>query len=198
MLFTVELPSNEEIETLIENARGKAIADLLEVGIDVTEPGMGKVVNYQCQITPAFIPTSEYNFDGDLDSEDLNDPDDMYAETEVESLQEVQSSEENLVEGESESELRKDVHTLSMVSGPINLKAYGATGIDINENSPYCIVSNASDNTKIVRKSSICWLLSKDKHSLSSDRLTRVKQSEVINASKIQPQDRLIFTSFHA
>lgn len=77
------------METLIEKARAKAIADLLEVGIWVSEPETEKVVNYQCQIKPAFMPTSELHFDGDLDSEDLEDPDDMYAATDDELLQEV-------------------------------------------------------------------------------------------------------------
>lgn len=148
--------------------------------------GTEKFINYQCQIQPTFLPTSEIHFDGDIDSEDLNDPDDMYSDDD-ELSQDVQSSVKDVGEGESEEELRKDLHTLSELSGPINLKDYDAFGVDINENSPYCAVSDASGNVKIVRKPSLCWLLSKDKHSLSSDRLTRVKQCELIDTSKIQP-----------
>lgn len=98
-----DFPSNDEIETLIENARTRAVDDLLEVGINVSEPGTEKFINYQCQIQPTILPTSEIHFDSDIDSEDLNDPDDMYADDD-ELSQDVQSSVTDVGEDESEEE----------------------------------------------------------------------------------------------
>lgn len=48
----------------------------------------------------------------------------------------------------------------------------------IDEKSPFVVVVDGKGNEKIVRKSSLCWLLSKDKHKLSSDRLVRVTEQE--------------------
>lgn len=49
---------------------------------------------------------------------------------------------------------------------------------EIDEKCPFVIVMDERGNRKIVRKSSVCWLLSKDKHKLSSDRLVRVTESD--------------------
>ena len=43
-----------------------------------------------------------------------------------------------------------------------------------------------------MHKSTICWLLSRAKHTLSSDRLTRVKQSELVSKGKFLFQNLLI------
>lgn len=48
----------------------------------------------------------------------------------------------------------------------------------IDEKSPFVAVVDDTGNEKIVRKSSLCWLLSKDKHKLSSDRLVRVMEKD--------------------
>lgn len=48
----------------------------------------------------------------------------------------------------------------------------------LDEESPFVVVVDGKGNEKVVRKSSICWLLSKDKHKLSSDRLVRVTEKE--------------------
>lgn len=57
-----------------------------------------------------------------------------------------------------------------------DLKESGESVID--ENSAFTLVVDGKGNRKIVRKSSVCWLLSKDKHKLSSDRLVRVAERE--------------------
>lgn len=112
--------------------------------------------------------------------DELYDPDDK--DIDVEEVED-QSPVENDTD-ENDVELRRDVHALSSISGDVNINAHSATGIDLNEKSPYCVVSDGSGNAKVVRKSSICWLLTSDKHVLSSDRLTRVKQCELIPKSK--------------
>lgn len=49
----------------------------------------------------------------------------------------------------------------------------------IDENSRFAIVTCLSGNEKIVRKSSIVWLLTNTKNKLSSDRLLRVQENEI-------------------
>lgn len=51
-------------------------------------------------------------------------------------------------------------------------------GTYLSETSPYVAVRGNNGNEMIVRKSSVCWLLSKDKYKLSSDRLVRVQEKE--------------------
>lgn len=48
----------------------------------------------------------------------------------------------------------------------------------LDEKSSFVCVVDEKGNEKIVRKSSVCWLLSKDKHKLSSDRLVRVAERD--------------------
>lgn len=57
-----------------------------------------------------------------------------------------------------------------------SLKDYGEERENLNEKSPFVKV-NSSHGSKIVRKSSLMWLLSDSKEKLSSDRLRRVQGS---------------------
>lgn len=50
--------------------------------------------------------------------------------------------------------------------------------IILSETSPYVVVRSNNGTEKVVRKSSICWLLSKDRFKLSSDRLVRVQEKD--------------------
>lgn len=49
---------------------------------------------------------------------------------------------------------------------------------DLDETSPFIKVTDKSGKEMVVRKSSVCWLLSQDKFKLSSDRLQRVQEKE--------------------
>lgn len=162
-----EFPTDEEILDLIEDAKKKASADVLEIGIDVEKT---PTIDFKCQVL------YDNATSGSDDLKCLYDPDDKDIEDIVsEHVEEF----DNLGEDESYQELSKDLNTLSSMTGPLNLKVHTYSGIDLSETSPYCIVSDGSGNEEPVRKSSICWFLSRNKHSLSSDRLTRVKQSEL-------------------
>lgn len=57
-------------------------------------------------------------------------------------------------------------------------KTYSANQIHLKEDSPFVVVLDKNGGEIVVRKSSICWLLSKDKFKLSSDRLQRVQEKE--------------------
>lgn len=57
-------------------------------------------------------------------------------------------------------------------------KTYSANQIHLKEDSPFAVVIDKNGEEMVVRKSSICWLLSKDKCKLSSDRLQRVQEKD--------------------
>lgn len=50
--------------------------------------------------------------------------------------------------------------------------------IQLDEKSKYVAVADNNGKEKVVRKSAICYVLSKNKYKLSSDRLQRVKENE--------------------
>ncbi len=72
------------------------------------------------------------------------------------------------------------------ITGELLLKDYSngadenhsANKIRLNEDSQFVVVVNKKGKEIVVRKSSICWLLSKDKCKLSSDRLQRVQEKD--------------------
>lgn len=57
----------------------------------------------------------------------------------------------------------------------------------LDERSIFVYVADNNGKEKVVRKSAVCYVLSKDKHKLSSDRLRRVQEKEygnIRNSSK--------------
>lgn len=70
----------------------------------------------------------------------------------------------------------------------LNLKDYGdiKVGADIDETSSYTAVRDKNGNEKVVRKSSVLYLLKTTKETLSSDRLRKVQNSEIAS-SEIAP-----------
>lgn len=50
--------------------------------------------------------------------------------------------------------------------------------IQLDEKSKYVVVTDNNRKEKVVRKSAVCYVLSKNKYKLSSDRLQRVKENE--------------------
>lgn len=72
----------------------------------------------------------------------------------------------------------EDLHVLSDITGELKLKEYCNNQV-IDETSRFAIVTCSSGKEKIVRKSSIVWLLTNTKNKLSSDRLLRVQQNEL-------------------
>lgn len=61
----------------------------------------------------------------------------------------------------------------------MSLRNYGQNLRErVNEKSPFVVVVDERGNEKVVHKSSVCWMLSKDKHKLSSDRWVRVSEQE--------------------
>lgn len=76
-----------------------------------------------------------------------------------------------------------DYRHLSAINDELELRDYSETNMVISEASPFTIVNIKNGNSKIVRKSSICWLLTKNKSYFSSDRLQRVKEQDVLRGA---------------
>lgn len=166
-------PTNNEMILLIEKARKRAVEDASNIGINVPADQ-----DFSCQLK--FTP----EIDLALDEEDLVDLDDL--EEESVSSQETERELNGLFADEADMETKRNLHALSSMPGELVLKNYAHCGITLNENSPYTVIRDDLGNEKVVRKSTICWLLTDNKHSLSSDRLTRVKQCELMSQSKLK------------
>ena len=80
---------------------------------------------------------------------------------------------------ESEPNLLQDLTTLCNVNGVLDLKKYDKKEI-LKSNSSFISIKDDDEHDFIVRKSSICWLLNQGDNKLSSDRLQRVKDCEMI------------------
>ena len=93
--------------------------------------------------------------------------------------------------------LVKDLSILSNVTGSLELKKYDKCKVKIDPNSEFIVVKDKRNNKSIVRKSSICCLLSKDQSTLSSDTLQRVKDCELQkyknNFKKLNSNAQLVY-----
>lgn len=178
-----KLPSNDAILALIENARLRAVADVSAIGINVPE-----TQNFKCQIK-CEAGLGESN----LDVNDLSDLDDVDDDIPYFDSQQTEEDLDTLAENEIDVELTRNLHTLSSMPGEIILKDYSDFGVKLNEKSPYTVVCDNLGNEKVVRKSTICWLLTRNKHSLSSDRLKRVKQCELVKTSELEYSNKYFY-----
>ncbi|XP_046409390.1 uncharacterized protein [Neodiprion pinetum] len=160
---TYPLPSNQEIQKTVEDAKCRAIEDLGNLGIFFN--------NILCT-----LPFSAKSIQ--LDSDDESDSEEISEETE--------SANEDTIS----AELEHDMITLQSVTGTLELKNYSTQTVQLNETSPFAVVRDSSQAEYVVRKSSICWLLNKTKHRLSSDRLQRVREIELPHLSKKESATR--------
>lgn len=136
------------MQKTVEDAKCKAIEDLGNLGVLSNN-------------TSCCLPISEKFIQEDTDNESVDE--ETSSETEEATEETVYSA-----------ELEHDLMTLQSVTGTLELKDYSTKKVQLNETSPFAVVRDLSQAEYMVRKSSICWLLNKDKHRLSSDRLERV------------------------
>lgn len=180
--------SKSDIIAEIERAKTDISEDLVKLGIfKISEI---KSLNFECQIKaePKFrSQNSAVLCDGfyDCESDDsLSDSDD---ECEAEQIHDINVTTDNN-ENESDLEDIHDIHKLSSLTGDgeLSMRDYSSASTQVKENSPFAVVVDGTGKESVVRKSSICWLLSKDKCKMSSDRLQRVKEKEFdMNTCKI-------------
>lgn len=132
----------------------------LTKGTDFSSLGMDfNVLDYHCQIQPTRF-VKEFNYeqicDDELSDENVSDDDDV----EMENADEVED---------------EDRHKLSGVTGELLLKDHSESGLNVDENGVFALVTNATGKTKKVFKSAIVWYLNNDKTKLSRDRLHKVR-----------------------
>lgn len=174
-------PSNEEIVFLISAAKEEAIVDTKQLGIDM------KDIDFGCQVKPVSENKEQIDDDEDDEDDDEDDYDGEVGENEEYDKGHFWEGVDYLVNPETDTsaestEIERDVRTLKSITGPLIMRDYAACNVD--EDSPYCVVLDGTCKEHIVRKSSICWLLTQNKHSLSSDRLVRVRESDLIKQKK--------------
>lgn len=133
--------------------------------------------SFRCQMNPTLenTPFDDTHDDDHYDEDEYEisvDDDDMNEDSEHEPMNEAEKD-----------EIKKDIRVLTSFSEPLRLRNY-ANGKDIDEKSPHTIVIDRTGKEFKVRKSSLCWLFSQDRHSMSSDRLVRVQESDLVKQSR--------------
>ncbi|XP_043289665.1 uncharacterized protein [Venturia canescens] len=156
------LPEVNDIFEIIEQAKKDALTKVQSLGIN-----MGTL---ECDTVSMRCNETGYE---KKDSEE-----------EIEYIEESNievPSVENDVNGDREPqlELLQDLSILSNAQGSLLLKNYEQYEIKLQPDSPFVVVKDNHNKELVVRKSSICWLLQKNSSNLSSDRLQRVRESEL-------------------
>lgn len=184
-----ELPENDKIFYEIEMARKDAIATLnsfkIKIVIKTKESMSGPAKRKRKKVSKE---------DGDvhhIQEEELNDygvnienDDDLidHEEDEIE--------EDKIESGESEfavveEDFHEDMNTISSLTGELMLKDYGISrgisrdDLPISKQIPFTKVHDSTGKPKTVRKSTLLWILVSNPDKLSSDRLERVKMSDI-------------------
>lgn len=172
MLVSNDLPSNEDIIENIEKAKRNAIHDLKMFNLQLTEDEL----KLECKLE---LKNIEIHFE----------------EVDEEEIESDENIENEIVDNDVFENEIIDLHDLSIltnVSDNIQLKSYEKENI-LAEDNPFTMVTSLSGKTKIVKKSSIVWLLSTSNTKMSSDRLLRVQQNEIWCSDSIQIGEWAIF-----
>lgn len=165
----VVLPTDKEIIDTIENARQEAVSDVKALGIDT------EMVSFHCQVKPI----SRLDDDNDESLDDECNVEDI-----VEDIDEdlAYIEDEDGDDDEEPGQLETDKRVLQSISGALNMRIY--SNVKLDEKSRITEVIDRTGKIQPVRKSSIVWLLNQDKYSLSSDRLQRVRESDLVEQRK--------------
>ncbi|KAG4072027.1 hypothetical protein HA402_008468 [Bradysia odoriphaga] len=165
--------NRQTIITHIERARDAVIADLEKMEIETSK------LNFHCQIRPAYeedLSGTNSDQDSDLDCEFKSD-------SEFENEQENQNPCQNpnidfmneVISEEESDEHEGFLEDINFLEENLdNLQE----DISLSEEGPFVVVIDGTGKSKVVRKSAVCYVLARDKHKLSSDRLQRVQEKE--------------------
>lgn len=158
------LPSNSVIIDIINKVRKEVVADMTGFGINMAK------IDFKCQVQSAF------------EDEDEVEDDEEDSDNEFEVDEDIGKSFNGGNDADNGDDVPDDLlhneNTLSSMSGSISLKDYSEKYPNIDEQSHFAIVVNEAGKESIIRKTSLCWLLTTDKAYSSSDRLQRVKEDE--------------------
>ncbi|XP_077255597.1 uncharacterized protein LOC143893755 [Temnothorax americanus] len=163
---TFELPSLNEMEYTIESAKQNAFITVSLLGMTVPISDAENRIIHDIHI----IDSDDSTVDSFCTEEDNN----VFLSSNSNEINSVNETEDN-----EEFDLLEDLTTLSCVQGSLELTNFDKITTEIKPDSPFTIVTDSYGKELIVRKSSICWLLSKNSCKLSSDRLQRVRESEL-------------------
>ena len=159
------LPEDYEIQSLLQESKKRAIKRAAKLGI--------------CKSTTKVIPVPVFQMTSPVLEEESDDeweeenPDYSNGnESSDEESEESSENEEDLIDDTPDVE--EDIAIVS--SGALGVKSIEKTVL--TPTSPFVKVEDASGKTSIIRKSTLCWLLSTGDLSLSADRCVRVAAAD--------------------
>lgn len=148
------LPSDQEIELAMNGAKNEALAEALKFGMNIPSHEISN-----CDINEVNINENPAVLDDSCDETD-----------------------ELMVQIDSNDPFEFDDDDDALLSGVLEqdlcLRDYSDQVDQLGEDSRFTKITDKRGFSKVVRKSSIVWLLSNSKGTLSSDRLQRVQASK--------------------
>lgn len=154
------LPTDAEIFEVLEKARKDAIYDLQKLGVELPDD-----YNFACPVKRVNI--LDYESSTRISDSDHNDE---HFESEIENLLDIDSL-----------EISENTHSDVQIA---NIRDYSKDNVSLTESSRFLLINDKKGNPKVVRKSSVLWLLTSTRDSLSSDRLSRVQSSQTSKTSQ--------------
>ena len=167
------LPDCNNIIKVLDKAKEDAFLEITCVGMEIDITACENIL-----IESNDVNVAEDIDDTDIDNDLLISPD----ESSMNSCDISQNIDDTSDQNEN-NDLVKDLNILSNVTGTLELKNYEKNKTELSPTSEFVLVRDKMNKESIVRKSSICWLLSQNDFNLSSDRLQRVRDCE-LNKSK--------------
>lgn len=165
---TVEIPSIEKINAVLEKAKNDSLRDIRDLGVN-----LGHECEQQALSTVSFPPVS------DPATQSFEEPD---TERIIENNMAVEPNVEDNIDIQTDAEiLNLNIDSLNIrdFSGKINNKG--------NSNDSSLIEICINEKKMIVRKSTLCWyFFEKHQGRLSSDRLIRCKSLNTPNTKSSQ------------
>jgi len=170
--IVTSLPEDYEIEAAVSVALQKAVG--LAQKFSLLSNDCGNFIS-KTHLKPRRAEEETINGEEDEDEED-GDVDSNMIDMENDADEVTFSQAE--VQADKEDRMSGVVEDLFIVSsGAIGVKQYN--NVPLSEKSPFVLVGDGQNNPAIIRKSTLCWLLSSGDTKLSSDRLTRVMAGPV-------------------
>lgn len=154
-MVLLELPSNDEIFATIDEARNTALTEAAKFGMNASS-----IENLVCKLSEP-KPIISKRFD--------------LCKT-VEALQLQEPSKSPIIDSTANNPI--------LVRSELKLRDYSDANVVLNNRGAFAQVKDNLGNVKTVRKSSVLWLLTTTKNSLSSARLLRVRGQEIERANK--------------
>lgn len=189
-----DLPDSNDIFNEIEKARKDAIDALrsVEIIIETDEQAKEVVLNTtkvtKKSLTKIIITEKELNATG------VSNDDDLYDDEETTNI-----GEELEHDDAPDEDFSEDMQTISSLTGELMFRDYGdgTDYLQLSPDIPLTIVEDSTKKKKVVRKSTVLWLLVTNPERISSDRLQRVKISEICSRAALVKPIPTVATQYH-